>query len=282
MAVEDIINYVEVNGVHIPEGELTPTNYFDFVKAGKSEITDEDLQGIADKCLKMLEGTIVTEQKTMAEKIAKTYAIILKEQKAVKEGYNIVIHRDTITAFIDKIDRRVVKLIEMKDYIRKIPRDVVAKVADCKSKDLFDVYYVLYTDYTGDEEKRVAKERRDKDPIIFGGFKSKDSNIPADRFFFIADWIDEYCDLTLEQMIEEYKEAVGEEVPVILTGIPKTVEELEEYIESIGNKSKTKSVGISEFGNVAPIGIETINPMDTPAPTEPPALKKRGRKKKVE
>ena len=69
MATEDIINYVEVNGVHIPEGELTPTNYFDFVKAGKKEITDEDLQGIADKCLKMLEGTIVTEQKTMAEKI---------------------------------------------------------------------------------------------------------------------------------------------------------------------------------------------------------------------
>ena len=38
---------------------------------------------------------------------------------------------------------------------------------------------------------------------------------PADHLFFIADWEDEYCDLTLTQMIESFQKASGREMLVV-------------------------------------------------------------------
>ena len=98
-----------------------------------------------------------------------------------------------------------------------------------KTRGIFDEFYVVFTDYTGKEERKVEKERRDKDPILFGVFKNN-TNV-ADRFYFLGDWVDEYCDLTLDKMVEQYKEKKNVS-PTIDIEIPKTSDELVELLKT--------------------------------------------------
>jgi hypothetical protein len=83
----------------------------------------------------------------------------------------------------------------------------------------------VFTDYTGKEERKIEKEKRDKDPILFGSFQSKDSYIVIDRFYYLGDWEDDYCDLTLEKMVGQMSEATGKNI-IRNISIPKTPDEL--------------------------------------------------------
>ena len=89
-----------------------------------------------------------------------------------------------------------------------VPDEVIDKVD--KARNYVDMLYVAYTDYTGETVRKVEKEKRDKDPILFGAFLVPSDNgnmIPSEHLFFIADWVDEYCDLTMDQLINSYKDA---------------------------------------------------------------------------
>lgn len=84
---------------------------------------------------------------------------------------------------------------------------------------MFDKYYILYTDFTYTGEKissgeinNVSKEK-EKDPILFGAFVKDSTTIErttymGDKLYFIADWEDEYCDLTLDKLMREMPEVV--------------------------------------------------------------------------
>ena len=116
-------------------------------------------------------------------------------------GIDTFVYKDKIEDYIENVADKSVKIIELSRYMREVPDDLVETVE--KTKDLFDEFYVVFTDYTGAEERKVQKEKRYKDPILFGAFKNQ-RNV-ADRFYFLGDWVDEYCDLTLDKMIEQYK-----------------------------------------------------------------------------
>lgn len=51
----------------------------------------------------------------------------------------------------------------------------------------------------GKEERKIAAEKKDKDPILFGTFQDRKQKVCVDRFYYLGDWVDEYCDLTLDQ-----------------------------------------------------------------------------------
>lgn len=143
-----------------------------------------------------------------------------------------------------KISKHPVKIIELSKYTREVADSIIDKLVLAKENELFDEYYVLFTDYTMKDTKEISKERRDKDPILFGAFKSADNNnIPESRFFYIGDWIDEYCDLTLEEMLTQYEksESVGAKY---IIDIPKDVEALKEYMGMIEKKDPEKSTSI--------------------------------------
>ena len=72
-----------------------------------------------------------------------------------------------------------------------------------KTKDIFDQMYVVYTDYTGKAERQIEAVRKEKDPILFGTFMDKTNKVCVDRFYYLADWEDEFCDLTLDKMVNE-------------------------------------------------------------------------------
>lgn len=245
--------------------DVTPTVYFDYVKDMKKDIADENLQNVAENCLTLLKKTKITGQTKAAEKIFNQYSLIMRELKATTFGFTTIVYKSDIEKFITDISKHPVKIIELENYPREVDDSVLDKLIIAKENELFDEYYILFTDYSMKETKKVAKERRDKDPILFGAFKSVDNNdIPEQRFFYIGDWVDEYCELTLEEMLAQYEksENVGAKYNI---EIPKDVDELKEYIGMIEKKQPEKAVTI----------LDKIKKAVTPKKPRAPRKKKK-------
>ena len=212
--------------------ELTPQQYFDAVKESKKTITDSDLNKIYDNCLDLINKYVITGQTRGLRKILFCLDCITKEREIIKLGIDTYIYRDDIDFYIDKVASNTVKIIEIERYEREIPDEIVDVVA--KTKDIFDQLYIVFTDYTGKEERKVEASKRTRDPILFGTFQDKQQRIMVDRFYYLGDWIDDYCDLTLTKLVNE----IGTKRNVIRTiSTPKDIDELREQINSIQETS---------------------------------------------
>lgn len=206
---------------------ITPSQYFDYVKGAKKQITTEALKNSYGVFISLAEKYSKLGQTESLKKLSFLVDTLIKEEKLIELGITTYVYKDVIEDYITNVADKTVKIIELSRYMREIPDLLVDTIT--KSRDIFDEIYVVFTDYTGKEERKVEKERRDKDPILFGAFKSG-SNV-ADRFYFLGDWVDEYCDLTLDKMVEEYTEKYGNS-PSVETKIPKSSEELLSILKS--------------------------------------------------
>lgn len=210
--------------------ELSPSEYFEQVKERKNHITDEDLQNVYDNCLELLNKYSITGQKKGMRKLMFHLECIEKERDIVKMGVDTFIYRDDIEEYIDKVAKDTVKIIELENYEREIPDEIVELIAQVKDK--FDQLYVVFTDYTGKVERQVEKERRAKDPILFGTFQNTSSRTVIDRFYYLGDWEDEYCDLTLDKMVNE-TEKIGKRNIAKYISTPKDIEELKSQLGTL-------------------------------------------------
>lgn len=209
------------------ESQLTPQQYFEQVKERKHNITDEELVKVYDNCLELLNKYKITGQKKGMQKLMFHLECIEKEREIVKMGINTFIYRDDIEEYIDTVAKDTVKIIELENYEREIPDEIVEVIA--ATKDKFDQLYVVFTDYTGKVERQIEKERRDKDPILFGTFQNQSNRTVIDRFYYLGDWEDEYCDLTLDKMVNETEKA-GKRNIVKTISTPSDIEELKEQL----------------------------------------------------
>ena len=200
---------------------ITPSQYFDFLKGAKQIITTEALKNSYDSFLTLAEKYQKLGQVESLKKLCFLADTLVKEEKLIEMGISTYVYKDAIEDYITHVADKTVEIIELSRYMREIPDELVDTVE--RTKNIFDEFYVVFTDYTGKQERMVEKERRDKDPILFGVFKNQ-TNV-ADRFYFLGDWVDEFCDLTLDKMIEQYKNKKGFS-PANETEIPKTGEEL--------------------------------------------------------
>ena len=208
------------------KGLITPSQYFDNLKNAKKVITTEALKESYEVILKLAEKYNKLGQVRSLQKLCFLANTLIKEEKLIEMGISTYIYKDTIEDYIENVADKTVKIIELSRYMREVPDELVDTVTS--TRDIFDEFYVVFTDYTGSEERKVEKERRDKDPILFGVFKN--DGCVADRFYFLGDWVDEYCDLTLDKMVEEYKKNTDKSL-ALTTTIPKTSEELVDILK---------------------------------------------------
>lgn len=245
--VKEVKETVQIGDKIYNEEDLTPTIYFDYVKGMKKNIEDENLKVVADNCLTLLKKAKITGQTEQAKKIVKQYELIMRELRAASFGFNTIVYKSDIEKFIKDISKHPVKIIELERYPREVDDCVIDKLIEAKDNNLFDEYYVLFTDYTGEETKKVAEERRDKDPILFGAFKNIDkNNIPEERFFYIGDWVDEYCELTLNELLTKYEASENKGAQYIID-VPKDVEGLKEYMGMLEKKDEEKATLVSKI-----------------------------------
>ncbi len=229
---------------------ITPATYFDYVKGLKNKVELAEYENLIDTALTMLKKTKITGQTAMARKLTHEVKLALRELKVAKEGFDIFIYRKDIERFIDKVEGKSIKITELKDFPREIPDDKLDKIEN--ASEIFDKLYIVFTDYTLKETKKVAKQRRDKDPIVFGAFIDKDLTESErdvyieDRLFFICDWTDENCDLTLTEIVNQSKKLLKENITYRVS-TPEGEEEIKNYIKSFEKVHSTKANNIREW-----------------------------------
>lgn len=223
--------------------KYTPEQYFSLVKNKKNQTNDAQLQDAYDSCLSLLEKYVAIGQTAAAKKLIFQMECIEKERILVKSGIDTFVYRDDIEEYIDNIADDAVKIIELHRYEREIP-DEIADVM-VKTKNLFDEFYVVFTDYTGKMERKVAEERRAKDPILFGAFLNTSHRVVMDRFYYLGDWEDEYCSLTLDKMVSQIKKNSNRNISHDIS-TPLTLEDLKQQLSKLEKSTKTESFLVSE------------------------------------
>lgn len=223
--------------------KLTPQEYFDKVKDKKQHCTDEMLSKVYENCLYLLNKYKVTNQKAGIRKLLFHLECLEKEREIIKLGIDTFIYKDDIEDYIEDVADEAVKVIELENYEREIPDEIVDVIE--KVKDKFDRLYVVFTDYTGKAERQVEKQRRAHDPILFGAFISEKYQVVVDRFYYLGDWVDEYCDLTLDKMVNAIDKQNNKNVAHRI-GTPANLDELKHQLGTLTITTDNLSYVIDE------------------------------------
>lgn len=204
----------------VDPAEMSVSDYFNYVKGMKEDTDSEEVKRTADVCMSLLKKFEILGQKEAAKKAKNAFDVLKRDLELYEKGITKYVHIDNVTKYLKEISGHSVKLIELENFPREIPDSVMNKWLEVR--DCFDGAYVVFTDYTEKTEKtdtaaaaagktsttaEVAKKRKDKDPILFGILKVDKSisslkNNTYEKMYFVADWVDDYCDLTFDKMIE--------------------------------------------------------------------------------
>lgn len=214
------------------EKAMSPFEYFQQLKEKVNKMDDKTLNILYNNALNLVEKYKKTGQKKAIKKLVFHLETIMKEKQIVDLGVTKYVYKSDIEDYIEDVASNQVVIKDLASYERDIPNEIVEVIE--KVKSYFDEFYVVYTDYTGKESKQIQKERREKDPILFGVFMNRNKAVQSERFYYIGDWVDEYCDLTLDKMVAEMKDAYGEDiVNRIPVEIPQTEEELKQQLNTL-------------------------------------------------
>lgn len=210
--------------------KISPTEYFDEVKRKRETLTYESLTEFYDNCLVLFHKYQTTGQTRAMEKLAFYIDNVPKERELLSMGFDRYVHQDDVTEFLENVSERVIKITDLASYERDIPNDIAANIEI--TRHIFDEYYVVFTDYTGEAERKVAVHRRDKDPILFGTFKDQRKRHISNRFYFLGDWVDEHCDLTFDRFISESKQLFGKD-PTVTIQFPQDMDSIHDELDRI-------------------------------------------------
>lgn len=203
--------------------DLTASEVFEEIKAAVEEVSLGKLDKAQWNLLSIIESGLNSGQSILVEKAKFMFDNVIKEKFLVENGINKTINKEDLTEIIDALERKNDKnilFIEMEYFPRIIPAEIVERVKMLKENNIFDKYFVLYTDYTYGGSKHMKQNSSDneggvvdRDPILFGSFVKKseiDKNIDimGDKLYVIGDWEDEYCDITLDKIVEIMPEKV--------------------------------------------------------------------------
>lgn len=192
-----------------PEPRLTVEEFFASVKdsAQEAQIIQERLAGYKAVLLSARKNG----QSALVEQLLADIEAVGAETRLVALGLPKYLREEDIVRFV-KESPKGLRLDYVQNFMRLIPAEVANTKARCDESGIFDNYVVLHYDPEGKswaqtEAEREAERRRKADPILFGLIRGRR------RLYFVGDWIDNTCDLTLEQVAD----ALG----VGLTGVPE-------------------------------------------------------------
>lgn len=175
-------------------GKISPRLIFKYVKRKFTKLEAQKMGRRMKHLEKLADDASDKGQVALGEEFMKKAIKELRESEIYACGFSKFIEEEEIERLLDMTGRSIVET-ELKNFIHPIPKKAATKIMRAIKKRLFDEYVVLH--YDPDDVASEATEEEKKDPIIFG--KIEESN----RYYFVADWIDDYCDLTLEDVVEK-------------------------------------------------------------------------------
>jgi len=188
------------------ESPLSIEQFFASVKN-----TAEELKAVEERARGYEQATISAKrsgQTALYEKLQFGLTAARNEAQLIGMGLPKYITEERIVAFY-KQSKKGLRFDWVRHFLRPIPDEIVAKKARADELHLFDNYAVLHYDpkeksFAETEADKIAKEARKRDPILFGLMQGRRI------LYFVGDWVDEVCDLTLDQIADALgREAVG-------------------------------------------------------------------------
>lgn len=170
--------------------KLTVSDFFKAVKA--SAINTVKYSDRVNNYLNALSHAKANNQEALVQDIQQKIDEIKNESILYAGGFTTVITEEQVVKFYKECQKGL-ELTWIRNFIRIIPEKVSDKKKEADSLEVFDNFVILHYD----PDKKAYKEE-EKDPILFGVING------SRKLYYIADWVDEYCDLTLEQFIEKF------------------------------------------------------------------------------
>lgn len=185
---------------------IGPSLFFKYVKSKLNKTEVKNLKGRLSKLQKLVKDAEEMGQQALFEEFSKMIAVVVREAEISAAGYDKWVAQKDIEKFMsivrenDKMYINPVGFCKLEQFPRAIPANIQEKIKDVKSKGVFDEFWILYLDYTKENLKTNKEKIRQKDPILFG----RVSYDPT-KNYYIADWIDQFCDLTLDKFVDQVK-----------------------------------------------------------------------------
>lgn len=177
------------------ESKLKPEWYFKILKKKLTLLETRSLKKRLKTLEKAFNAATNNGQIGFGEKILREAVITSREALIAAKGVRFFINRDDANKYKNKLKTGHISDTQFKDYTRLVPKAVLKKKE--KTQAAFDGFVIYH--YWNDEQidaKNMSQEekRAMKDPILFGWIKE------VDRLYFVADWIDEACELTFDEL----------------------------------------------------------------------------------
>lgn len=218
---------------------------FHELKSSSVFVDEQTLEEYKANISKLAENYEKLGQYVAAAKHRWLVDLVDKEKQLLDLGINRCLYKSDLADIAEKHPSRAIKFCSIVDYPRIIPSDVAERISNVK--DIFDDIVIMYTDHTRKAKTNTVRKRTD--PIAFGMFTAKltvtsptssgglnttpsgeisiytvaspTNTIRAnhERMYFIGDWEDEFCDLTLERLAVE-SEAMNKVLRRINIGAP--------------------------------------------------------------
>jgi hypothetical protein len=146
-------------------------------------------------------------QTALFEKLKDLIDVIKGEAILIAMGLKKYVTEEQIVNFYEQVgEDKHLKLTWIRNFGRIIPERIYEAKKSVDGRKIFDNYVILHYDPENNGEKLTKKQVEDKkDPILFGVIKN------SRKLYFIADWKDDYCELTLEEMFN----VLGEKTLII-------------------------------------------------------------------
>lgn len=177
------------------EKYMDALQFFGLVKASSKESVATYRDRVSDY-LTAVHNAVTTGQTALMEDLLRGLVTNKYESVLFAEGLYYIVTEEQMVSFVKQCERGI-KLDYIKNFTRPLPQEVVSKIERVNQLEVFDNYVVLYYDPEGKIYKETAQEEaKRRDPIVFGVIAG------STKLYYIADWVDEYCDLTLEKFID--------------------------------------------------------------------------------
>ena len=185
----------EVAVDEVEEQPMDALKFFSLVKASSKESVAVYKDRVS-KYLTALHNATNIGQTALQEELIRGLITNRYESVLYAEGCYYAVTEEQVAKFASQCEKGL-KLSYLKNFSRPIPQEVIDKIAKMNELEVFDNYVILYYDPEGTVYKETAREEaKRRDPIIFGVIAG------SKKLYYVADWIDEYCDLTLDAFVD--------------------------------------------------------------------------------
>lgn len=179
-----------------PLPEFDAAQFFTNIKATTKESEQKYINRI-EKYLVAIKNARTVGQTALVEKLFREMIANKYESFLFAEGYYYVVTEQQVVDFAKKTEKGIA-IDYIKNFVRPIPSDVIDKIGKAESLNVFDNFVIMHYDPEGKSTHDTAREEyKKRDPIVFGVIAG------STKLYYITDWIDEYCDLTLEKFVDQ-------------------------------------------------------------------------------